>query len=194
MIFETNTIIMLEVSTLGSINYRELKKNEIDITLFKSFNRYQEVKKCWRKENGEWVLKDISFTEQWSSTEYEYLITCLQNTVNTGGAVIGAFENNELVGFASVESKLLGSQGEYVQLSCIHTSYENRGLGIGKKLFCLISKKAKELGAQKLYISSHSSEESHAFYKSMGCVEALEYNAKLIAEEPWDCQLEYILL
>ncbi len=64
-------------------------------------------------------------------------------------------------------------------------------MGIGKKLFSLVCKKTKEMNAQKLYISAHSSEESQAFYNAMGCVEAMEYNEKLVTEEPCDCQLEY---
>lgn len=179
---------------MESISYRELKKSEIDIRLFANFNRYQDVKKCWRKEKGEWILKDIAFTEQWGSDEYKYLVNCLQNTIKTGGVVFGAFNNTVLVGFASVESQFFGLQKEYLQLSSIHTSYENRGTGIGKKLFSLVCKKAKEMGAQKLYISSHSSQESQAFYEAMGCVEAMEYNDKLAAKEPCDCQLEYRLL
>lgn len=137
---------------MESINYRELKKSEIDVTLFASFNRYQDVKRCWRKENGKWILKDIAFTEQWSSDEYEYLVNCLLNTKKTGGVVLGAFNNTMLVGFASVESQFLGSQKEYLQLSSIHTSYENRGMRIGKNLFSLVCKKAKEMGAQRLKI------------------------------------------
>jgi N-acetylglutamate synthase-like GNAT family acetyltransferase len=66
-------------------------------------------------------------------------------------------------------------------------------MGIGKKLFSLVCKKAKEMGAQRLYISAHSSQETQAFYKAMGCVEAMEYSDKLVAEEPCDCQLEYKL-
>lgn len=179
---------------MGSISYRELKKFEIDITLFANFNRYQDVKKCWRKENEEWILKEIAFTEQWGSAEYKYLIKCLQNSIKTDGVVFGAFNNNVLAGFASVESQFFGSKKEYLQLSSIHTSYEKRGTGIGKKLFSIVCKKAKEMGAQRLYISAHSSQESQAFYKAMGCVEAVEYNDKLIDEEPCDCQLEYRLL
>lgn len=179
---------------MESISYRELKKSEISESLFESFNRYQDVKRCWRKENGEWILKDIAFTEQWGTDEYIVLIECLQNTVKTGGAVFGAFIDNVLVGFASIESQLWGSQQEYIQLSSIHTSYEYRGMGIGKELFFLAGKRAKGIGAQKLYISAHSSEESQAFYKALGCVEAVEYNKKLVDEEPYDCQLEYRLL
>ena len=178
---------------MGTIEYKELKEAGIDLTLFTTFNRYQDVKKCWRKENGEWVLKEIAFAEQWGSDEYEFLVKCLQNTIKTGGTVFGVFHNDVLIGFTAVENEFFGSQKEYLQLSSIHISYENRGMGIGEKLFSLACKKAKEMGAQKLYISAHSSEETQAFYKAMGCVEAMEYNDKLVAEEPCDCQLEYCL-
>lgn len=50
------------------------------------------------------------------------------------------------------------------------------------------------MGAKKLYKSAHSSQETQAFYQAIGCVEAVEYNESLIAAEPYDCQLEYILL
>ena len=175
------------------ISYKLLGETELNESLFVKFNRYQIVNKCWRKENGEWILKDIAFTEQWGSNEYKYLIKCLQNSMKSGGTVYGAFYNNTLIGFASIENEFLGSKKEYLQLSSIHTSYEYRSRGIGKKLFSLICRQAKELGAKKLYISAHSSQETQAFYKAMGCIEAVEYNDKLVAEEPCDCQLEYIL-
>ncbi|HYE08903.1 MAG TPA: GNAT family N-acetyltransferase, partial [Patescibacteria group bacterium] len=62
---------------MEKIIYKELKKTEIVAELFTSFDRYQDVKKCWRKENGEWTLKEIVFTEQWGLEEYQYLIKCL---------------------------------------------------------------------------------------------------------------------
>lgn len=178
---------------MKEVIYKELKENEIDIDLFSSFNRHQDVKKCWRKEDGQWVLKDIAFVEHWGAEEYEYLVKCLKNTIKTDGTVFGAFKNNSLVGFASVESGFFGSHNQYLELSCIHTSYKSRGLGVGKKLFSLICKKAKDMGAKKLYISAHSSEESQAFYKAMGCIEAEEYNSKSVEKEPCDCQLEFRL-
>jgi hypothetical protein len=66
-------------------------------------------------------------------------------------------------------------------------------MGIGKRLFALGYETAKAMGAQKLYISAHSSEETQAFYKALGCVEATEYNDSFVAKEPYDCQLEYRL-
>jgi hypothetical protein len=44
-----------------------------------------------------------------------------------------------------------------------------------------------------LYISSHSSEESQAVYRAVGCCEAKEINERLAEEEPYDCQLEFPL-
>lgn len=178
---------------LKPINYKELKITDISLELFSNFNRYQDVKKCWRKENGQWILKEIAFTEQWGAYEYELLVKCLQNTIREGGTVFGAFKNGVLVGFASIESQFWGSQKQYLQLSSIHTSYENRGNGVGKNLFSLTCKKAREMGAKKLYISANSSQETQAFYKALGCVEAVEYNDKLVTKEPFDCQLEYSL-
>lgn len=178
---------------MSEIIYRKINENELNTEIFSNFNRYQQVNKCWRKINGQWILENIAFTEQWGKQEYEFLVECLKNTLNTGGAVIGAFIEEELVGFASVENKFFGSKNQYLQLSSIHVSYEIRGKGIGKKLFQMIAQEARNLQAKKLYISAHSSEESQAFYKAIGCIEAKEYNEKLVQAEPCDCQLEYIL-
>lgn len=176
---------------MEKVCYKELKEDELNLNLFSSFNRYQEVKKCWRKVSDKWILKDIIFTERWGLSEYKYLIECLQKTIETGGAVFGAFHKGVLVGFASIENEFFGLQKDYLQLSSIHISYENRGRGIGENLFSLICNKAKEMGAEKLYISAHSSQETMNFYNAMGCVGSVEYNRKLVDEEPYDCQLEY---
>ncbi len=49
------------------------------------------------------------------------------------------------------------------------------------------------MGADKLYISAHSSKESQAAYRALGCSFAEEINEKLAAAEPFDVQLEYRL-
>lgn len=168
-----------------------LSEPQITKELFQYFNRRQEVTKCWRREQGIWVLKDVDFVEDWNESQYEFLVKCLKNTVNTGGMVAGVFAEEKLVGFASVESRHFGSKGQYVQLSCIHVSCEQRGQGLGKKLFQCASYGAKKLGAEKLYISAHPAQETQAFYHALGCVEAGEYDGELADLN--DCQLEYAL-
>lgn len=178
-----------------------LSEPQITRDLFRHFNRHQKVTKCWRREQGIWVLKETDFVEDWDEAQYQFLVKCLKNTVNTGGIVLGIFDEQErLVGFASVESRHFGYKGQYVQLSCIHVSNECRGQGLGKKLFLYACYGAKKMGAKKLYISAHPAQETQAFYHALGCVEAGEYDGDLAdayacrqGEVLYDCQLEYAL-
>ncbi|NLC79190.1 MAG: GNAT family N-acetyltransferase [Ruminococcaceae bacterium] len=175
------------------IEYKELKEAEITRELFSDFVRTQEVTRCWRKEEGEWVIKDIAFTENWGEKEYQTLTVNLKHTSATGGFVAAAFSDGKLKGFVSVESETFGSERQYIELSSIHVSRDMRGNGIGGALFGLAKERAKKVGAKKLYISAHSSVESQAFYRAMGCIEAREYSAPHVLKEPCDCQLEYNL-
>ncbi len=177
----------------GMIKYRQLSEDAICRELFSAFIRHQNVTKCWRKENGEWLIKDAPFVDDWSEEDYQTLISCLQHTVVTGGFVYGAFYGGALKGFVSVESGLFGGVHKYLDLSSIHVSEDMRGSGIGKALFSAAVKWARDRGAAKLYISAHSAVESQAFYKTLGCVEARMYHKKHVEEEPFDCQLEFVL-
>lgn len=175
------------------MNIKELTIEEMKRELFDDFERHQEVKKCYRKIDGEWVIKDDPFIDEWSEEEYQILVDYLKNTITTRGVVFGAFVDGKLKGFTSVEPQLFGINKEYLDLSSIHVSQDMRGSGMGRKLFRLAADWAKNHGAKKLYISAHSAVETQEFYKSMGCVEAAEYNSKHVEQEPCDCQLECIL-
>lgn len=176
------------------MNYRTLHFSEISRELFRNFERHQTVTKCWRKIDGEWCIRDIAFIDQWSEEDYTALVRCLQHTLSTGGVVFGVWnDSGELKGFSSVESKPFGTVSRYLDLSCLHVSEELRGQGIGRKLFTLAAEWAKAHGADKLYISGHSSVETQAFYRAMGCTEAAEYNMEHVLLEPCDCQLELLL-
>lgn len=174
--------------------YRELNEKELCRELFSGFQRRQIVTDCWRKLGGMWQIVSAPFVDQWSEEDYATLVSCLKNTVETGGVVFGAFtKNGTLKGFASVESRPLGKKKEYLDLSSIHVSEELRGRGTGKELFFRAAGWARKRGAKKLYISAHSAVETQAFYKAMGCVEAKEYNRTHTEKEPFDCQLEFVL-
>lgn len=182
-----NTLITKNPSVL---QYRTLCADELNRNLFQHFIRHQTVTDCWRKENHNWVIKSAPFIDDWSEADYQTLITCLKNTISAGGFVYAAFYNGCLKGFTSVEPQLFGGVQKYLDLSSIHVSEDMRGKGIGKALFTAAKKWAKQHGANKLYISSHSAVESQAFYKAMGCVEAQVYNQMHVQAEPYDCQLE----
>ena len=172
------------------IQYRTLRADELCRELFRDFIRHQVVTKCWRRDNGAWVVKDDPFIDDWTDADYQTLVACLKNTVQTGGVVYAAFADGVLKGFASVEADFFGRERQYLDLTSIHVSEDMRGRGVGRSLFQLAKEWAKGKGAKKLYISAHSAVESQAFYRAMGCVEAKEYNQQHVDAEPFDCQLE----
>ncbi len=175
------------------IAYRNLRKEEITRELFRQFIRRQVVGKCWRRVNGEWVIKDDPFVDDWSEADYEELVACLKNTLAAGGFVYAAFCDGALKGFVSVEAAPFGGEQGYLDLSSIHVSWDMRGRGVGRALFAAAKEWARDHGGRKLYISAHSAVESQAFYKAMGCVEAQVYHPGHVEAEPCDCQLECAL-
>lgn len=184
----------LELHIKKRIEYRRLSESDITGELFYGFSRRQDVKECYRRENGAWAIKPVAFIDDWSEKEYAEVIAALINTVRTGGAVFGAFKNGTLKGIASMEAELFGGENKYVDMSLLIVSEEMRFYGIGRKLFNICCDWAREHGARKLYISAHSSVETQMFYRDkMGCVDAKELNARLVEKEPFDCQLEYEL-
>ena len=178
---------------MSGTTFRELTEPEMTTDLFRRFNRYQEVSRCWRKVGGDWVIKNAAFTEQWNAGDYKRLLFSLTNTLRKGGTVLGAFRDGALVGFASVENTLFGARGDYLELSYFHVTYELRGRGIGRRLFALACQSARQKGAAKLYISAHSSVETQAFYRALGCVEAAEPDESFSQREPCDVQMEVAL-
>ena len=55
------------------LKYRMLNAEEVNREIFKDFIRYQNVTKCWRKENGKWIIKDAPFVDDWIENDYEKL-------------------------------------------------------------------------------------------------------------------------
>ena len=177
---------------LGIMNivYKNLTKCEICLGLFEGFVRRQEVGYCLRQREGRWVEEYHPFVDDWSAADYVKLVRSLTSLLEEGGAVVGAFAEGRLKGFAAISGSLWG---EYDDLLELHVSADCRRMGIGRELFCRAVGFARGLGALKLYISAHSAVESQAFYRALGCVHAVRINARHAESEPFDVQLEYIL-
>lgn len=175
------------------IQYRDLSPGELSPELFAAFVRRQVVTDCWRREGEEWVIRKAPFIDDWSAEDIQTLVSCLRNTLNTGGLVRAAFLGGALKGFVSVEPALFGGEHRYLDLSSIHVSQELRGSGTGRVLFSAAADWARARGAKKLYISAHSAVETQAFYRSLGCVDAQLPDPRHMEAEPFDCQLEYVL-
>ncbi|MGG1659809.1 GNAT family N-acetyltransferase [Brevibacillus sp. NRS-1366] len=176
-----------------NIRYRKLGLDDFAPTLLARFKRYQETTRVWYQEEGHFHVKNDHFIDEWDDGKKLLVIQELRECVASGGAVVGAFVDHELIGFANVQNELFGSSMQYVELPYIHVSSEARKTGIGKKLIELACEEARLLGAEKLYIAAHPSEETQHFYRSVGCTYAEEINQSILEREPLDIQLELTL-
>jgi N-acetylglutamate synthase-like GNAT family acetyltransferase len=179
---------------MENIVFKELKITDINNNILDYYNRYQEVKKCYRKKDGKWIITEIEYIANWDKNEIENVIKEFTNTLKYNGRIFGAYEDNKLIGFATLINKKFGSNNQYIQLGHMHVSFGYRNKGIGKKLFELCIKNAKEIGAAKIYISANTSEETQKFYLSIGCIDAEEINKELAENEPYDRQMEYKII
>lgn len=172
---------------------RPLRIDELSRDLFAAFSRRQEVTYCRRRVGVTWRMMYCPFVDDWTEEQFRRQIQNLQTTLRTGGAVFGAFADGVLKGFAAVEGRPLGPGDLYRDLTSLHVSADCRGHGMGRMLFECAADWARKDGAQKLYISSHSAQETQAFYSAMGCVDTQWPSPEHVALEPFDCQLEYRL-
>ena len=174
-----------------NIEYKELTINDINIDLLKNFERFQEIKKSWRNVNGIWKLIDDEYTINMDKETKQKETKYFSNTIKKGGFVFGAYENKEIIGYSVLLNEKFGSREQYIELKLLHVSSEHRGKGIGKKLFSLCVAKTKEIGIERIYISSNSSEETIKFYIGIGCKDAVEINSEIAGEKKYDRQMEY---
>jgi len=174
-----------------NIIYRQLAPHECE--RIKEIDPSTFVKRAWRKVNGvkQWI--DLNWQDNDFPEGYQNHLAALKETFKDGGFALGAFDGERLIGFCSVNREIFGSHYKYVLLDQIFISAEYKRKGIGKRLFLMSTEQAKLWGADKFYICAGSSEDTLAFYNSLGCVEAVEINQGLYEADENDVQLEYDL-
>ena len=166
---------MVRIELLSADNF---KSDSLD-----NYSRKQDVKKVYRKLGGEYILEDCVYTEDW---DMEKRRSVAKNISSDDYVTYLAIENDEVVGFIGLKKDLVET---YMILDLMQVSATCRGHGIGRKLFDVGKEEARKAGAEALYISACSSEETIAFYKAMGA-ELTDCPIKEIAEnEPYDLQM-----
>ena len=150
-----------------------------------SFDRYQEVQNVFRMEDGKLVLKKQAFTETWSVERRrqkaaeilsgEYVTFC-------------AFDGDSVVGGIMLLPELNENR---LIIDSFHVSREYRRHGIGRRLVETARDYAKSRGAEALYASCCSAEETIRFYSAMGFEPSAHPIPRCVEEEPYDIQMEY---
>ena len=179
---------------MNTITYLFLTEKNFNENSLDDFLRHQEVKECWRKNsNNEYVLVPNKYVEDWDLNKRKEVAREILNKIAGKGFAYGAFYEGKVVGYILISNEFFGGSNQYMELLLYHVSEPYRRRGIGKELFELACKTAKEVGAKKLYISAHPSKESQAAYRKLGCIEATEINQVIAENEPYDVQMEFVL-
>ena len=147
------------------------------------YNRKQDVNKVYRRIDGEYVLVECRYTEDWDLNKKR---SVAQQISSDEYITYIALDNDRVVGFIGLLKQL---KGRYMILDMMQVSSECRGQGIGRRLFEAGKEEARKSGAQALYISACSSEETIAFYRAMGSELASNPIKEIAEEEPFDLQM-----
>lgn len=174
------------------MDYKIVEIVDAKETSLDSYNRKQVVTKHYFINQGNKEVRDISFIDDWSQKDRIDIVENFFNNEDFYSAAI--YESGYIVAFYVIGRKPLKSNLDYIELKQLQVSLEYRGKGLGKALFIDACSKALQFGAKRLYISAHSAIETQKAYEKLGCVDATWINEKAVKEEPYDIQMEYVLI
>jgi predicted N-acetyltransferase YhbS len=168
---------------------RKLERQEIrDLW---SIDRAEVMDKLYYHEGDELVLRPEHHDVQgWPAGEPERYGPILLDCFDRGGTFYGAIDGQRLIGAMVLENRFIGRDKDQLQLKFLHVSRCNRKAGLGSTLFDKALRRARELGARRLYISATASENTVNFYLRHGCCVTNDVDAALYELEPEDIHLE----
>lgn len=189
-----NKAIQAEKYRRGSCMFRieSISQNSISPDMLLNFHHYQIIHQKYMNINGGWKITKTQELREWNVEKRIWITKYLCEQITHGGSVVGAFFDDVLIGFCSVDGYLCGETAKYANLTMLFVDDEFKRKGVGKALFKAASKCALVQGADKLFISAIPSVETIAFYFNMGCTDAKEIITNYIDTEN-DRYLEYKL-
>ncbi|WP_293915761.1 MULTISPECIES: GNAT family N-acetyltransferase [unclassified Sphingobacterium] len=168
---------------------RTLDKDEI--FRIKEIDRSEEIAELYIYRNGSLLLIPHRETVSgFDPAELREITERQLKLISIGGVVYGAFDQEKLVGVASVEYKPRGVKQNYRKMDILYVSHAYQGKGTGRQLLNACKKSASDFGADKLYISAIPTRNTIDFYLKNGAILTTELDKELFTAEPQDIHLE----
>lgn len=149
-----------------------------------AFDRFQRVENTFRMEEGRLVLKRQPFTEDWTIARKREKAAEIRSGRYTAYC---AFAGDTVVGAILLLPEM--DNGRMI-IDSFHVSRSFRRRGIGRRLFEAAADHARRCGAEALYASCCSAEETIRFYLAMGFRPSEHPIQTCVEEEPFDIQME----
>ncbi|MCL2815500.1 MAG: GNAT family N-acetyltransferase [Oscillospiraceae bacterium] len=161
------------------MNIKELNIDECE--LFKLIDRSENVRAAWQTDENDAGSLDFNYLD---ITGYgSHTTTCikiLQNVITQGGGVYGAFENNHIVGIASV---LPVKAERFSVLTSVDVSAGYRKKGIGRILVDNCAEYSKSMECLTMLAAANPFETTIKFLKSYGFLYTQNPQNKLLIKE-----------
>jgi GNAT superfamily N-acetyltransferase len=110
--------------------------------------------------------------------------------VHAGGVPLGAFDGDQLIGFAVY---MRASSEAPANLAVLHVTKSWRRQGVARDLTNEVVRLARSHGAQRLYVSATPTRGTVDFYTSQGFMPVAAPDERLYALEPDDIHMERVL-
>ena len=178
---------------IENINFKDLENSDINLNLLNKFNRFQKIDQYYKNEDDKWVLKNTDYSLNWGEYKIKEIISVFINALNNDGYVIGAYDNEKLIGFAVLTIEKFETNEEYMELKYIHVSLEYRHKGIGKQLFKICTERACKKNVKKIRVLANDPEETQRFFLGIGFNDIKEINKKDIVKYPNQREMEYAI-
>lgn len=171
---------------------RQLARHEIERVW--SIDRSEIIDHVYYLRDGELVLEPEHYDlTGWPPGVADESMPLLLDCYDRGGIFWGAFEGDDLVGVAVLDSRFIGRICDQLQLAFLHVSRSYRRIGLGRTLFEMAACRARRLGARRLYVSATPSQNTVDFYLRLGCTVTDDVDRHLFELEPDDIHLEYVI-
>ncbi|MBC2206679.1 GNAT family N-acetyltransferase [Listeria booriae] len=168
------------------MEFRWLARKELE--KLKQIDRKELVEEVYYVRDHELrLVREFYDIDGWLESELGLYVQRLQSVFDGEGVIIGAFDNNVLVGIVSLEGYLI--HGKTMKLDMLYVSHDYRKQGLGRRLVDIATQEATELGASELYISATPVRNTVDFYMRLGAELAMPPDAYLFELEPLDIHL-----
>lgn len=161
------------------------------LSIVAQIDRSEQIDTTYRSVDGELVAEAVHWdVPTWPDGDGPHSIGeldgFLRPIVERGGALLGAFADDEPVGVAVVET---GFEPGMTWLAFLHVTRAHRRAGVATALWEETARLARRAGDASIYVSATPSGSAVGFYLSRGCVLAGPPHAALFDLEPDDIHL-----
>jgi len=170
------------------VRIEELSAGELD--RIREIDRSEQARFKYVYDHGE--LRPVEINHDipaWSDAMVAELKEMLAPKLAAGGVLLGALDDERLVGAAVLGGERIGRRSDQLQMAFLYVSNGYRRRGVARALMDEVCRRARERGARRLYISAAETESAVGFYLDYGCRLAESVDPALFALEPTDIHL-----